>query len=810
MRSAFLPTVSDKKSFRFFNTSDIFFCVRFSVILFEGDSCPWVGIFQVSRNTQRSLLPIKAMVRMRFHQWVSGLFLMGGVLILPYPVVSLDPPPVPCRNPENCFTELLVEVDQLDSASTHSVKAVQLFHQLVTAYPQTSWAHRARLRYGHALRVVNPFEAIPLLQSAVPVFPVLDDYLHFWLLQAYMNAGFWQEAATIVQKFTDGHHESRFRAAVLYEGGTVFTRMGDCHAAGSVLSQALRVMPQHPKAALALFQIGTCAGQLGQQEKMGEVFREVWWRFPLSSESLEAEEWLSQESDSAFVPTNREQYQRGMSFYKMGALRKAVKALQKVGMVSKSTPYYFPSQFTLAKSWVRLKQYDQAERALQVLTQSSFSQDDAWIWLGRTYLRHGKGEALANLVKTLPPDRLTGDQQAQLYAFYGIWLNDQDRWLEAVQVYEKASQVAQALSRKIEALWNVGWIQYQREQFPEAINIFQKIIQKTKNPHSTSSMHALSRARYWLARCEEHVGQMSQASQHFEQLTQSYPLTYYGQLAQTRLGVTGWKTPSWAVLASTDSQRKGIPVQLQQDVHFQKFQALQAVQLSNEAVGEFEQVYSLHGSDAEVFPQLVALAGGIGAYDVGIRLAIRHYGQAVRTGTLSPASPAWSGAFPMGYQSIIQSVVPQHVDPFLVSGLIREESLYSARVVSHVGAVGLMQLMPTTAKRVAQQLNLSDSGFVRDRLYQPQYNIQLGTHYLGQLLNEFQGNIIYSVAAYNAGPPAVQRWMAKHGHRPGDEFVELIGYRETRGYVKRVVGSYRIYRTLFGKACLPISLDRFC
>ena len=748
---------------------------------------------------------------MRLRQWVSGLFLMGGILILPYPVVSLDPLPVPCHNPENCFAELLVELDQLNSGPAHSVKAEKLFHQLTAAYDQTPWLHRARLRYGHALRTVNPAAAISLLKSSMPVFPALDDYLHFWLLQAYVNAGLWQEAAKVVQEFTDGHQESRFRAAVLYEGGTVFTKMGDCHAARSVLSQALAVNPQHSKAALALFQIGTCAGQLGQQEKMGEIFREVWWRFPLAPESLEAEEWLSQERDSAFVPTSGEQYKRGMSFYNRGALRKAVKELQKVGIVSKNTSHYFQSQFTLAKAWVRLKQYDQAEKAFQVLTKSSSSrQDDAWVWLGRTYLRHGKGEALANLVKTLPADYLTGDQQAQLYTFYGIWLNDQDRWREAVQAYEKASQVAQALSRKVEALWNVGWIQYQREQFAEANNIFQTIIQKTKNLHSTSFMHALSRARYWLARSEEHVGQIALASQHFEQLSQAYPLTYYGQLAQTRRGATGGKAQSWAVLASIDSQRKGIPAQLQQDVHFQKLQALQTVQLSNEAVKELEQVYSLHGSDAEVFPQLVSLAGGMGAYDIGIRLAIRHYGQTVRTGTLAPASPAWSGAFPMGYQNIIQSVVPQHVDPFLVSGLIREESLYSPRVVSPVGAVGLMQLMPATAKRVAQQLNLSDSRFVLDRLYQPQYNIQLGTHYLGQLLNEFQGNIIYSVAAYNAGPPAVQRWMAKNGHRPGDEFVELIGYRETRGYVKRVVGSYRIYRTLFGKACPPISLDRFC
>ena len=107
-------------------------------------------------------------------------------------------------------------------------------------------------------------------------------------------------------------------------------------------------------------------------------------------------------------------------------------------------------------------------------------------------------------------------------------------------------------------------------------------------------------------------------------------------------------------------------------------------------------------------------------------------------------------------------------------------------------------------------MNLVDSNYDADQLYQPRHNIQLGTHYLGQLLEEYQGNLMYSLAAYNAGPKAVQRWIAKYGHRPADEFVEFIGYRETRGYVKRVLGSYRIYRALFGKACPPISLDRFC
>jgi soluble lytic murein transglycosylase len=726
-------------------------------------------------------------------------------------VVSLDPPTALCHNPQDCFAELLVELNKPASASEALSKTNKLFQQLTTTYGQTPWAKRARLRYGYALRTLNPDEAIPLLRNSLTDFPGLEDYLHFWLLQAYMNAGLWQEASKIVQEFTHRFHESLVRAEVLYEGGKVLSRIGDCPAARSVLSQALSVRPQHSQAASALFQIGTCAGQLGQKNKAIDVFRKVWWQFPLAPESLQAEQWLVQEGGSVFVPTPGEQYQRAMALYKGGALKKAVKEFQQIVALSPKTPQFFHAQYKLAMALVRLKRYDQAEKTLQMVSRSSSSrQADARVWLGRAYLRQGKGKALAKLVKTLSADRLTGDQQAQLYTFYGIWLNDHDRWAEAVQVYHKAGQVAQTLSRQIDALWQVGWIQYQREQFIEAKNIFQNIIKKTNQPHSVSLMHSASRALYWLARSEEHVGQMELASQHFQQISQAYPFTYYGQLAQSKLGSDGRNPQPWAVFSSTDSREMGIPAKLQQDIHYQKLKALQAIQLSNEAVKELEQVYARHGSDAKVFPQLVSLAEGIEAYDIGIRLSIRHFGQTLRIGQLPPASPAWSGAFPMGYQGIIQSFVPQHVDPFLVAGLIREESLYSARVVSRVGAIGLMQLMPATAKRVAQQLNLSDSKYEPDRLYQPKHNIQLGTHYLGQLLDEYQGNLIYSVAAYNAGPQAVQRWVAKNGHRPPDEFVELIGYRETRGYVKRVVGSYRIYRALFGKACPSASLDRFC
>jgi soluble lytic murein transglycosylase len=460
---------------------------------------------------------------------------------------------------------------------------------------------------------------------------------------------------------------------------------------------------------------------------------------------------------------------------------------------------------------VRLKRYDQAEAILITLSHSTSSMtNDAWVWLGRVFLRQGKGPQLEALVRDLPAEKLTGDQQSLLFTFYGIWLEDHSRWPEAGTAYQKAAEVAHTLMQRLDSLWRVGWIHYQKNQFVEAINTFQEIIQAVGTPKSDSSLHASSQAVYWSARSQEHLGQMGSATQRLKELSQDYPFTYYGQLAEIRLGSTETATRRWTVLASNDTMSVVTPPQLRNDIHYQKILELRSLQLFKEAGQELQVIFTRYGSDSQAFPQLVSLASEVGAYDVGIRLAIRHFGATLRKGQLPLSSPAWLGAFPMGYQMVIQSFVPKHVDPFLVAGLIREESLFSARVVSPVGAIGLMQLMPATAKKVARQLGLQDSNDNSQGLYEPEQNIQMGTSYLGQLLDEFQGNIIYSVAAYNAGPQAVKRWIAQNGQRNPDEFVELIGYKETRGYVKRVLGSYRIYRMLFADVCGGVSLDSFC
>lgn len=129
-----------------------------------------------------------------------------------------------------------------------------------------------------------------------------------------------------------------------------------------------------------------------------------------------------------------------------------------------------------------------------------------------------------------------------------------------------------------------------------------------------------------------------------------------------------------------------------------------------------------------------------------------------------------------------------------MAAIIREESQYDRRAVSRVGAIGLMQVMPTTANQVARRLGFPGMG--REDLFDQETNIRIGVRYLEQLVEQFAGNVIYVIAAYNAGPAAVNAWIAMNRGRDPDEFVELIPYQETRQYVKRVLRSYHEYLRL--------------
>jgi soluble lytic murein transglycosylase len=155
----------------------------------------------------------------------------------------------------------------------------------------------------------------------------------------------------------------------------------------------------------------------------------------------------------------------------------------------------------------------------------------------------------------------------------------------------------------------------------------------------------------------------------------------------------------------------------------------------------------------------------------------------------------WWVAYPQGMRDEVESIAKEsRVNPDLVTAVIREESHYDPEAISPAGAVGLMQLMPTTAHWMAKRINLDS--FTRDQLRSPSVNIKLGAHYLAFLLERFEGEPITAVAAYNAGPESVTRWQETVQSEDRDEFLEQIPFQETRSFVKRVMRSYYEYERL--------------
>ena len=142
--------------------------------------------------------------------------------------------------------------------------------------------------------------------------------------------------------------------------------------------------------------------------------------------------------------------------------------------------------------------------------------------------------------------------------------------------------------------------------------------------------------------------------------------------------------------------------------------------------------------------------------------------------------------FPTPFDTIVNKYsVKRKVEPAYIYGIIRRESAFNAQARSPVGARGLMQLMPATANQVSRQLNLKKPR--RHDLYIPSFNINLGSTYISDMLDKFDGHRALASAAYNAGPHRVNAWLPEEVELPADVWVDTIPFTETREYVRAVL-----------------------
>ncbi len=177
---------------------------------------------------------------------------------------------------------------------------------------------------------------------------------------------------------------------------------------------------------------------------------------------------------------------------------------------------------------------------------------------------------------------------------------------------------------------------------------------------------------------------------------------------------------------------------------------------------------------------------------------------AIRTVAKTRHRNDFSLRFPTPYkQQVMELAQKKELDPSLIYGVMRRESLFDPLARSKVGALGLMQLMPSTARRVARSL-----GMKRPRkadILHVENNIRFGTHYLKSVMNRFDNNVALAAAAYNAGPRNVRRWLPRDEQMSADLWVETVPFSETRNYVQAVLAYATVFDKSLGKRTLMSS-----
>jgi soluble lytic murein transglycosylase len=191
------------------------------------------------------------------------------------------------------------------------------------------------------------------------------------------------------------------------------------------------------------------------------------------------------------------------------------------------------------------------------------------------------------------------------------------------------------------------------------------------------------------------------------------------------------------------------------------------------------------------------LARDWGWYDQGIRGAI--------------SSQRWND-MQLRFPNPLPHLFEQHarnraIDPAWAVAIARQESAFWMQARSHAGALGLMQLMPATARATAKRHNIPLKSL--SLLSEPDTNIQLGTAYLSQMAERFDGNLAYASAAYNAGPSRVSQWLEARGELPLDIWIETIPFDETRNYVQNVLAFRVIYERLAERPVTLFSPQEF-
>ncbi len=325
-----------------------------------------------------------------------------------------------------------------------------------------------------------------------------------------------------------------------------------------------------------------------------------------------------------------------------------------------------------------------------------------------------------------------------------------------------------------DALWNVFWYHYKNGRYDEALKLSKLY------PVVYADYNIQPKIMFWSAKIHLKTGKKKLARSILHNVASNFPNSYYAFRANAMLKAS--KKP-WHTNAN---------VHIKKDSTFRKFplnQETKEYRLLNKFVelNDFEAIQNFKIDD-KFLNSWLAAKNGRKSYSV---LLARD---AIAEGNyeMPLSNPKYKLAYPVYYSEFVNKYSAKYnINPYLMLALMREESFFNTEAVSSTGALGLMQIMPDTARMMDPSLDSAE------KLNNPEYNIKTGISYFSHLMEIFSGNEALCVLAYNSGPGSVKKWLSQNKNKDFDEFIENVPFPETANYIKKVYSSYWVYTNIY-------------
>jgi soluble lytic murein transglycosylase len=344
--------------------------------------------------------------------------------------------------------------------------------------------------------------------------------------------------------------------------------------------------------------------------------------------------------------------------------------------------------------------------------------------------------------------------------------------------------------------WKVAWADYVHRRAEAAQRLREQVERYPSDPRTGAAL-------YFLGRLSEAENDFAGARAYYRKIVDLYPNYYYATRASERLAdpkIVAAQSSAKVVesLARIEFPARRVSAEREPTtvtrLRIERAHLLAAAGLQDLAESELR-----FGARHDGQPQLLAmeLARTADSPYQGLRYMKSFAPDYLATPFDQMPRRFWELLFPMPYQKdLVKNAKLQNLDPYVVAALIRQESEFNPKAISHKNAYGLTQLLPATGRQMAKKNGVRR--FRTSMLFQPSTNLQLGSRYLRSILDAWGGKWEETLASYNAGKARVDDWVNWGSFQEPAEFVESIPFTETREYVQAVLRNAAIYRRLYG------------